>query len=77
MDKNKYTEKCMLSINAKHFKKLHNHPKNVTERKIQRMLQKSKPKLSEDEEKVLYPLNRHQESSTAQLKSMKFPKMVT
>ena len=55
MDKNKYTEKCMLLLNTKQFKKLDNDPTKTTEGKIQRMLRRIKPKLSEHEYKVLYP----------------------
>ena len=67
MDKNKYTEECMLLLNTKQFKKLGNDPTKTTEGKIQRMLRKIKPKLSEPDYKVLCHLDRHQESSTAQL----------
>ena len=42
-------------LNTKQFKKLDNDPTKTTERKIQRMLRKIKPKLSEHEYKVLYP----------------------
>ena len=56
MDKNKYTEKCMLLLNTKQFKKLDNDPTKTTEGKIQRMLRRIKPKLSEHEYRVLYPL---------------------
>ena len=73
MDKKKYTKKCMLLLNARQFKKLDNNPAKTTEGKIQRMLRKIKPKISEHEYKVVC----HQEISTAQLKSIKFPKMVT
>ena len=55
MDKNKYTEKCMLLLNTKQFKKRDNDPTKTTEGKIQRMLRRIKPKLSEHEYKVLYP----------------------
>ena len=55
MDRNKYTEKCMLLLNTKQFKKLDNDPTKTTEGKIQRMLRRIKPKLSEHEYKVLYP----------------------
>ena len=55
MDKNKYTEKCMLLLNTKQFKKLDNDPTKKTEGKIQRMLRRIKSKLSEHEYKVLYP----------------------
>ena len=34
MDKNKYTEKCMLLLNTKQFKKLDNDPTLTTEGKI-------------------------------------------
>ena len=55
MDKNKYTEKCMLLLNTKQFKKLDYDLAKMTERKIQRILRKIKPKLSEHQYKVLYP----------------------
>ena len=55
MDKNKYTEKCMLLLNTKQFKKLDYDLAKMTERKIQRILKKIKPKLSEHQYKVLYP----------------------
>ena len=54
MDKNKYTEKCMLFLITKQFKKLDNDPTKMTEGKIQRMLRRIKPKFSEHEYKVLY-----------------------
>ena len=56
MDKNKYTEKCMLLLNTKQFKKRDNDLTKTTEGKIQRMLRRIKPKLSEHEYRVLYPL---------------------
>ena len=77
MDKNKYTEKYMLLLNTKQFEKLDNDPKKTTEGKIQRMLRRIKPNLSEHEYKFYIHLHRHQESSTAQLKSIKSPEMVT
>ena len=46
MDKNKYTEKCMLLLDTKQFKKLENHSTKETEGKIQRMLTRIKPRLS-------------------------------
>ena len=55
MDKNKYTEKYMLLLNTKQLKKLDNDVTLTTEGKIQRMLRRIKPKLSEHEYKVLYP----------------------
>ena len=55
MDKNKYTEKCMLLLNTKKFKKLDNDPTKTTKGKIQRMLRKIKSKISEHEYKVIYP----------------------
>ena len=55
MDKNKYTEKWMLFLNTKQFKKRDNDPTKTTEGKIQRILRKIKPRLSEHEDKVLYP----------------------
>ena len=55
MDKNKYNKKCMLLLNTKKFKQLDNDPTKTTEGKIQRMLRRIKPKLSEHEYKVLYP----------------------
>ena len=54
MDKNKYTEKYMLLLNTKQFKKLDNDVTLTTEGKIQRMLRRIKPKLSEHDYKVLY-----------------------
>ena len=55
MDKSKYIEKRMLLLNAKQFKKFDNDPTNTTEGKIQRILRRIKPTLSEHEYKVLYP----------------------
>ena len=55
IDKNKYTEKCMLFLNTKQFKKLDNDPTKTTEGKIQRMLKRIKAKLCEYEYKFLYP----------------------
>ena len=46
MDKNKYTEKFMLLLDTKQFKKLENHSTKETEGKIQRMLTRIKPRLS-------------------------------
>ena len=56
MDKNKYTQKCMLLLNTKQLKKLDNGATKMTEGKIQRMSRRIKPKLSEHEYRVLYPL---------------------
>ena len=55
MHKNKCTEKCMLLLDTKQFKELDNDPTNTAEGKIQRMLRKIKPKISEHKYKVLYP----------------------
>ena len=45
----------MLFLNTKQFKKRDNDPTKTTEGKIQRILRKIKPRLSEHEDKVLYP----------------------
>ena len=45
IDKKKYTEKCMLLLNTKQFKKLDNDPTKTTEGEIQRMLKKIKPQV--------------------------------
>ena len=55
MDQNKYTEKFISLLNSKEFQKLDNDSTKTTEEKIQRILRRIKPKLSEHEYKVLYP----------------------
>ena len=55
MDKIKYTEKCMLLLNTKTFKKLDNDPTKATEGMTQIIFRKIKPRLFERKYKVRYP----------------------
>ena len=54
MNKSKYLEKCLTLLNSDHFVRLNEDPTKTNERKVQRMLRKIKPNLTDQEYKRLY-----------------------
>ena len=55
MNKSKYLEKCLTLLNSEQFVRLNEDPAKTNERKLQRMLRKIKPNLTDQEYKRLYP----------------------
>ena len=55
MNKSKYLEKCFILRNSEQFVQLNEDPTETNERKVQRMLRKIKPNLTDQEYKRLYP----------------------
>ena len=55
MNKSKYLEKCLTLLNSEQFVRLNEDPAKTNERKLQRMLRKIKPDLTDQEYKRLYP----------------------
>ena len=55
MNKSKYLEKCLTLLNSEQFVRLNEDPTKTNERKVQRMLRKIKPNLTDQEYKRLYP----------------------
>ena len=55
MDRGKYTEKCLNTLNSNKFKKLDHDPTKAVENKIKRALRKIKHKLSKQDYIRLYP----------------------
>ena len=55
MNKSKYLEKCLTLLNSEQFVRLNEDPTKTNESKIQRMLRKIKPNLTDQEYKILYP----------------------
>ena len=55
MNKSKYLEKCLTLLNSEQFIRLNEDPIKTNERKVQRLLRKIKPNLTDQEYKRLYP----------------------
>ena len=55
MNKSKYLEKCLTLLNSEQLVRLDEDPTKTNERKVQRMLRKIKPNLTDQEYKRLYP----------------------
>ena len=55
LNKSKYLEKCLTLLNSEQFVRLNEDPTKTNERKVQRMLGKIKPNLTDQEYKRLYP----------------------
>ena len=55
MDQSNYTEKCMSLLSSNQFKHIPNDPTKSFESKVQQAIRKIKSKLSEQENKKLYP----------------------
>ena len=55
MNKSKYLEKCLTLLNSEQFIRLNEDPIKTNERKVQRLLRKIKPSLTDPEYKRLYP----------------------
>ena len=55
MNKSKYLEKYLTLLNSEQLVRLNEDPTKTNERKVQRMLRKIKPNLTDQEYKRLYP----------------------
>ena len=76
-DKNNCTKKYMSFLNTKQFKKLDNDPTKTAKARSRECREKLNPSYLNTNINFYIHLDCHQESFTAQLKFIHFPKMVT